>query len=135
MSSLVLTVLFSLIAATQEYRVIVHPSNPATNIERRELADMFLKKVRSWSHGERVAPADLPSSSSLREKFATMVLNRTVSAVKSYWQQQIFSGRGLPPPELDSEEAVVQYVLKNPGAVAYVSTKADIGAAKVLVIR
>jgi hypothetical protein len=46
---------------------------------------------------------------------------RTASAIDAYWQQQIFSGRGVPPPVLPNDDAVVEYVRKTPGAVGYVS--------------
>jgi hypothetical protein len=58
-----------------------------------------------------------------------------VQAVKSYWQQVIFSGRGVPPPELESDEAVIRYVLRFPGAVGYVSGTADVRGVKVLAVR
>jgi hypothetical protein len=55
-----------------------------------------------------------------------------VQAVRAYWQQLIFSGRGVPPVELESDEAVVAFVLKYPGAVGYVSGATNIGNAKAL---
>lgn len=116
------------------YRVIVHPDNPVTSIERHRLSEIFLKKITTWPDDEHTAPVDLAASSPLREKFTDAVHGKSLSAVKSYWQQLIFSGRGLPPPELDSDEAVVRYVLSHRGAIGYVSDKAQIGAAKVVVI-
>jgi hypothetical protein len=50
----------------------------------------------------------------------------------AYWQQQIFSGRGVPPLELSTETAVVEYVRAHPGAVGYVSAGADIRGLKVV---
>jgi hypothetical protein len=50
--------------------------------------------------------------------------------VRSYWQQRIFSGRDVPPPELDSDDAVIGFVSKYAGAVGYVS-----GAAKLVGVR
>ena len=41
--------------------------------------------------------------------------------MRSYWQQRIFSGQGLPPPELADDDAVVSYVLSHPGAIGYVA--------------
>ena len=58
-----------------------------------------------------------------------------MAAISSYWAQRIFSGRDVPPPELDSDEAVIEYVLKNRGAVGYVSPSAKLERAKVLPIR
>jgi hypothetical protein len=62
------------------------------------------------------------------------VLKRSVQAVKTYWQQRIFSGRGVPPPELESDDAVVRYVENNPGALGYISGTAALGKTKVLAV-
>lgn len=120
--------------APAPYRMIVHPKNPVFSVDRSFLADAFLRKIARWRHGEAIRPVDLADSPP-RRKFTEDVLRRSVAAVRSYWQQQIFSGRGIPPPELDSDEAVVKYVLHNEGALGYVSGSADIGGAKVLAVR
>jgi ABC-type phosphate transport system substrate-binding protein len=117
------------------YRVIVNPRNPHTSVDRRFIAQAFLKKATQWSDGEVIRPVDLAANAPARERFTEDVLDRTVAAVKSYWQQLIFSGRAVPPPELDSDEAVIRYVLRVPGAVGYVSGAADVRAVKVLAIR
>lgn len=117
------------------YRVIVHPSNPTASVDRGVLADAFLKKTTRWSHGEPIRPVDQTADSSARRRFSEDVLKRSVSAVKSYWQQAIFSGRNIPPAELDSDQAVVQFVLKHPGAVGYVSATGATGDAKVIAVR
>ena len=54
------------------------------------------------------------------ESFAQTVHGRSGSAVKSYWQKRLFSGRGVPPPEMGSNAEVVAYVERNPGAIGYV---------------
>ena len=55
--------------------------------------------------------------------------------MKTYWQQRIFSGHDVPPPELDSDDDVVTYVLKHEGAIGYVAGGANLNGAKVLGIR
>jgi hypothetical protein len=93
---------------------------------------MFLKEVTRWDDGEAVHPVDLRGDSDTRSKFSESVIRRSIAAVRSYWQQRIFSGRGVPPPELESDADVVRYVLKYRGSVGYVSSRADIGKSKVL---
>ena len=56
-----------------------------------------------------------------------MVHGKKVSSVKSYWQTMIFSGRATPPPELDSDRQVLDYVRGKPGAIGYVSAGATLG--------
>src|ERR1051325_5917128 len=74
---------------TPAFLVIVHPSNPATSIERKLLADMFLKRITRWPNDEQIRPADQDPDSAVRRRFSEDVLKRSVAAVKSYWQQAI----------------------------------------------
>ena len=117
------------------YRVVVNEKNPVTSVERKFLEEAFLKKVSRWSTGELIRPVDLSPGSAARAQFSQEILRRSVGAVKSYWQQLIFSGRDVPPPEVDTEEQVVRYVINHPGAVGYVSRGADANGTKFLIVR
>jgi ABC-type phosphate transport system substrate-binding protein len=122
-------------ARPSAYEVIVNPTNSASSIDHQFLAEAFLKKTTEWPDGTVIQPVDLPSDSPVRRRFSDEVLHRSVSEVKVYWQQRIFSGRDVPPPELDTNEAVVAYVLKYAGAVGYVSSGAALGGAKVVSVK
>lgn len=130
-------VLLSLTALAQapSYRIIVHPSNTATTLERDFVADAFLKKAGRWPGGQAIRPVDLDSKSAARQRFVESVLKRSIAGVRSYWQQQIFSGRNIPPPELDSDEAVIAFVLKYEGAIGYVSGSASCATVKVVNVK
>jgi ABC-type phosphate transport system substrate-binding protein len=117
------------------FRVIVHPDNPSSAFNREFLTDAFLKRTTRWNDGETIKPVDQRVDSLARRRFSESVLQRSVAAVKSYWQQRIFSGRDLPPPELDSDDAVVGYVLKHRGAVGYVSGSAKLDRVKVVAVQ
>ena len=121
--------------ATPEFRIVVHASNAARSVERSFLADALLKKVTRWEHGETIRPADLLPATAARRAFSERVLKRSVGAVRSYWQQKIFSGRDVPPPELASDDEVLVFVAKNPGAVGYVSGAAKLKGVKELQIK
>lgn len=121
--------------AGKAYRLIAHPQTPVTMVERKFVADAFLKKTVLWAHGVVIRPVDLRADSPVRKRFVEELLGRTVSAVRNYWQQIIFAGRGVPPPELDSDAAVVDFVVSHPGAIGYVSDAANIGTAKILIVR
>ena len=116
-----------LAARAQEFTVIVNASNPVSSMPRDEVAKLFLKKTVSWQSGKMVAPVELPPAAKAREAFARTVLNKSAAQVKSYWQQQIFSGRDVPPPVKPTENDVVAFVRSNPGAIGYVSKGVDIG--------
>src|SRR5579872_576679 len=70
--------------------VIANPNNPVEQVERKFLEDAFLKKITQWPNDQVIRPVDLSPNSPVRQKFTEDVLKRTLSAVKSYWQQRIF---------------------------------------------
>ena len=130
LSSLIITigVLSSPLAAgAQEFTVIVNAANPLASMPRDDVAKLFLKKTVAWQSGQAASPVELPTAAKAREAFARTVLNKSIPQVRSYWQQQIFSGRDVPPPEKQSENDVVAFVRSNPGAIGYVSKGVDIG--------
>jgi ABC-type phosphate transport system substrate-binding protein len=122
-------------ASSPSFRLIVNPANAVASVDRKFVADAFLKKTTRWPSGEPIRPVDLGSESSTRRRFSDDVLGRSVAAVKSYWQQMIFSGRAVPPPELESDEEVIRYVAKYPGAVGYISGAGDTAGVRVLVVK
>jgi ABC-type phosphate transport system substrate-binding protein len=135
---MVLIVGFASDAAQAEdlgFVVIVNPDNPTRSIARDALSDIMLKKVTKWSDGQTVQPVDRDVGSFVRGRFSAIVHRKSVGAIKSYWQQQIFTGRAVPPVELRSDAEVVAYVQRTYGAVGYVASSANLGGTKVLTIR
>jgi ABC-type phosphate transport system substrate-binding protein len=118
--------------ASRAYVIVVHPANQHGVARRAFLADAFLKKVSRWANGTVIRAADLSYGSQTREAFSQAVLRRSVSAVRAYWQQRIFGGLDIPPPQFDNDGEVVSYVLSHEGAVGYVSARAELRQAKVL---
>ncbi|MDF3069573.1 MAG: hypothetical protein K0R38_5174 [Polyangiaceae bacterium] len=134
-ASSVLCVVGAVWGGEPAYRVIVHPANALRTVPSDWLADAFLKKTTRWPEGEIVRPVDQRAASEVRKAFSHGVLRRSVGAVRSYWQQRIFSGRDVPPPEVDSDEAVVTFVSKYPGAVGYVGFAVKLAGVRELVIK
>ena len=104
-----------------DFAIVVSALNPTPSMPREQVARMFLKKVSRWPSGEVALPVDLPADAPVRATFTRMVLVRTVASVRAYWQQRIFSGREVPPPEEASEADVLEYVRTHPSAIAYIS--------------
>ncbi len=125
----------SSLASATEFKVIVHPSNPATMVERTWLRDAFLKKVITWRHGPMIQPVEVAAPQKFRELFSKAVLQKTHAALRAYWVQRIFSGTGLPPHEVRSPTEAIAYVLQHPGAVAYLPMDVDPAGAKVIDLR
>jgi hypothetical protein len=52
--------------------------------------------------------------------------------VRRYWAQRVFSGRGVPPPELANDSEVVKFVAAHSGAIGYVAADAALAGVKVV---
>jgi hypothetical protein len=119
-------------AGSDGYKVIVHPDNPVAAIDRQFLREAYLRKSSDWTGGAAIRPIDLAGRHAVRGRFVQEVLKKSPSQLKSYWNQRIFSGKGVPPPEADSPAGVIAHVLAHKGGVGYVPIDTDTGGAKVV---
>lgn len=103
------------------FRVIAHPGVHTTSLTKAAASAIFLKKTPKWDDGTPVVAVDQIEQSPVRSLFSLSVHGKSVAAVKSFWQQQIFSGRDVPPVEKRSDAEVLEFVRATPGAVGYLS--------------
>lgn len=110
------------------YVLVIHAENDSPALGRSLVSKMFLKKVKRWPDSDlRVVPIDQGEKSPVREAFTKDVHGKRVSAIKTFWQRMIFSGRDVPPEELADDGSVLAFVAANPGAIGYVASDADLG--------
>ena len=119
------------------YIVIVNDANVVSALSTEEVSKIFFKKAQRWSNGVDVVAVDQPENAAVREAFSVAVHGKSVGAVRAYWQQQIFSGRAVPPAERPSDEQVVAFVRSTPGAIGYVSAGATLspGVRRLQIVR
>jgi ABC-type phosphate transport system substrate-binding protein len=108
-------------AAGPAFVVVVHATNPSAALPRDQVARLFLRKVKRWPNGAPAEPVDLAPGAPARDQFTRAVLGKSVATVRAYWQQRIFSGAEVPPPEKAGEADALDFVRTHPGAVTYVS--------------
>jgi ABC-type phosphate transport system substrate-binding protein len=105
-----------------QFVVIVNEANPTTELAREDLARIFLKRQVRWSHGTPITAMDQPEGADVRKAFSVAVHDRSATAIRAFWQQQIFSGRDIPPVEKPGDAEVMRAVADNVGGVGYVLT-------------
>jgi ABC-type phosphate transport system substrate-binding protein len=103
------------------YKLVVNAANPQKAVTRKQVSAFFLKKQPSWPDGTAVSPVEQSAASPIRAAFSKQVVGQSIGAVLNYWQQQIFSGRDVPPPVKGSDQEVMAFVQANRGAIGYVS--------------
>ena len=123
------------IAKSQEFKVIVNSSNSTSSLTKKQVSYYFLKKKTKWSNGVRVIPLDLKSSSSVRKVFTRKIHNKSITQVRAYWQQSVFSGRASPPTEKPNDLAVINYVKSHKGAIGYISKNTKAVGVKTIIVK
>ena len=104
------------------FKIIVHTSNPVTALTKGQVYKFYIRKETKWENGGKVIPIDQTESSDVRKDFTKRVFDKSVQAMKNYWQQMIFSGRSLPPIELPSDNKILEYIASHQNAIGYVSS-------------
>ena len=115
-------------AQSAEFVVVVNVENSVDSITVDQLSRMFLKKIRQWEGGRAIQLVEQRTAARVRRAFAQHVHRRPASALAAYWQQQIFSGRAVPPPERSTDREIVEYVRATTDAIGYVTPGTPLGA-------
>jgi ABC-type phosphate transport system substrate-binding protein len=115
--------------------VVVNAANPTNALPRAKVAQIFLRQTGEWENGTEILPVDQIERSPAHIAFVRTVLGQSVSTLRRYWQERIFSGNESPPPDRVTDADVLTYVRSNSGAIGYVAAGTDLGTGiKVLVI-
>jgi ABC-type phosphate transport system substrate-binding protein len=128
-------VLLAAPAAAQEFKIVVNSANSVADLPADVVSKLFLKQAAKFPNGTAAVPVELPKTSAVRKAFNKKVHGRPDAAIESYWQQQIFSGKDVPPATRTSDDDVIAFVKENPGAIGYVSAGASTAGVKVVELK
>jgi ABC-type phosphate transport system substrate-binding protein len=132
--ALFLALLGSAVAAHAGIAIIANPGNPLAGISQEELAMIYLGKTRVFPDGKPVTPVDQREGRPIRIKFYRTVTDKDESSLKAYWSKLLFTGKAQPPQELSDDEAVRDWVARNPDALGFIDGKLLDKSVKVLLI-
>ena len=130
-SALLISILLTSTAFAASIAVIVHPSNSLSDASKDEIKRLFLSKTDAIK-GKKLKAVAQNSSQPIRIVFDEDVLGKNPSKVKAYWARMVFTASGMPPPELDSNTAIIKWVSENPDAIGYIEDSAVNDSVKVL---
>ncbi len=118
----------------EQVLVIVNNSVSQADISAKDLGNIFLGKKNSWDGGQKAVPVTLESGSA-HETFLKLYVKKNGSQFSTFWKQAVFTGQGIPPKSVSSEEEVVKFVAANPGAVGYISPATAHDGVKILAVK
>ena len=99
------------------------------SLNRKQMNGIFRVNQSIWKTNEQVIVVMPSSKAEFADQFAKSVLQMSHSALQKYWLALVFQGRANAPVFLNSSAEIIDYVKKNPGAIAIVkSTEREIPA-------
>jgi hypothetical protein len=100
--------------------LIAHKSTPAATLDNSSILDIFTLNTKSWSDGGKITLLEIKGDSPAKTKFYA-ALGTSFVEMQRLWLKKQFSGKGLPPTGIGSEQELIEKVASTPGAVGYVS--------------
>jgi ABC-type phosphate transport system substrate-binding protein len=95
-------------------------------ISLKECRAIFKGKYSNWKTNEQVIIVLPTSKNDVSQFVAKVIFDGTVKSMQKFWLSLVFQGRSNPPIFLENDQETIQYILKNPGAIGFVSSQTKV---------
>lgn len=121
---LLVIALTSFAPATPEISVIVNKENTLSKLSAGEVKLYWLRKIKKrWPDmNKNIKPVDRKTSCSEQETFYTKVLGMSASDVETYFTQKQYESAEKPQDKFASDNAIIDFVAEEAGAIGFVNT-------------
>jgi hypothetical protein len=115
----------TLLAQSDEKLIIIGNKTGLAELTLKEARDIFKGKMAFWKNKEEVIVV-LPSpKSDDASGVANEIFQSSVTGMQKHWLALVFQGRANPPVFVQSTKEAIDYVNKNPGAIAALYCKSS----------
>ena len=119
------------VALAADIVIITNKLNPVDSVSAKDVKNIYLGKMVAWSDGSRIEPIG-QKNSELTNVLVKKYVKKSPQQYFLYWQNAVFTGKGTPPFEVDSDAQMKKMVAAKKGAVGFVSAAALDGSVKQL---
>ncbi|MCK6393150.1 hypothetical protein [Zoogloea sp.] len=112
-----MSLLLALPAQADNVVVIGHSQLPKLNAGA--LRKLYTGRSTEVNGAPVIVVNALPGSP-VRNRFLSLYVEQDDERYVAYWTVRRFIGKGLPPKEMESSAAIIDFVQKTPGAIGYI---------------
>jgi ABC-type phosphate transport system substrate-binding protein len=105
---------------------IIGNKTGVSQMKAQEARNVFRARNTNWSNKIAVSIALPSAKSSISETTARVIYGTKPASVQKFWLSIVFQGRASPPYFFDSDQELIKFVQKTPGAIGVVSSSTDI---------
>jgi hypothetical protein len=88
---------------------------------KKQVRGVFRGNQSLWKSGEKVILVMPSAKADFANQFSESVLQMSYPALQKFWLALVFQGRADAPVFFNSSNEILDYVAKNPGAIAVVN--------------
>jgi len=112
--------------------VIVHLSVSEDNVTTSQLRRIYTMRQIQWPDGQPIIVFVLPKQHPLHQRFSKERLQIFPYQLERIWNKLTYSGLGVAPIIVSTPEALIDAVIKTPGAIGYTETIVGKGVVNVI---
>lgn len=117
---LLVGLLVQVVSANADPVVVVNARSGIEQMSRDEVTNIFLGRYRKLPGGGTALPVDQLGNSTLRAEFYRKLVNKDLNEINAYWSRLVFSGKTLPPRQIETITEILAWLAVNPDGIAYV---------------
>jgi len=116
--------LASLTAQADDAKVrLLDSSNGVKHLTTEMVREIFFMRLSSWPDGSPIHVFVLPDNHPLHIRFAKEILGVYPFQLRSAWDRLVFSGTGVSPTIVETEEEMRMRIESTPGSIGYTDKK------------
>ncbi len=100
--------------------VVTHPQVTDNRLTKSQLRRIYTMRQLRWSDNSAISVFVLPNQHELHKRFAKERLQIFPYQLNRIWHKLTYSGLGVAPTIVDSEQELIQAVINTPGAIGYI---------------
>jgi ABC-type phosphate transport system substrate-binding protein len=108
--------------ALAQVAVITHKATSIAALDNDKILDIYTLNTKNWGDGGKITLMEIKGDSPVKTRFYS-ALGTSFNEMQKLWLKKQFSGKGLPPTAISSEQEIVEKVANTPGAIAYVNVE------------
>lgn len=113
----------SVLKASNDFVVVANHHAGIDKMSKDEVINVYMGRNRKLASGVNAQPIDLENPLAEKENFYSVMVNKELPEISSYWARLMFSGQGSPPRQVMTTEQALELVSSVKGAIAYIDRK------------
>lgn len=118
----------------QAVEVVAHASVREQQLNTSQLRAIFTMRQTRWADGQPIQVFVLRSADAQHIQFSRSYLKMFPYQLDAIWDRQRFSGIGSFPVQVNSEEEMLAFLQRTPGAIGYLTAEIRSPALRVVVV-